>query len=1127
MEMNNKLKTLLCALGFFVGFCVFSNAASADIYVNAGLAYDEDIGEDGLCLGYDLYGDATDPFTDEEEDYESPDYPTADYIYSTEIFGKDIMAQISEDALNKMARAYFFENIDTFSFEESTSILGIPVEINGGLIDLNLEISEDNELTIQTDIIVVVSDPSSSNAYSISGTTTLTSGVIIETGGGGAPEAVVVDSPALSDSEGTYDVYGYMGSLPASDVEDAINPMLETAFSGLRIPVSDYLTYLTEFVNPGYGTSITDVGVKLVKDTYLEGDDPFLMIGMNIYSGAASGTEDDVFDNFNHNMIEDDGLETTTKSGFAGDNDDTNIVIAMAPYVFRTLSTYIMDTMIPVPYSSGDFTLSSIDSTFAYWAGEDASCPNRWHCWETRESGSGDLTGDIQCGPNPIVNQIGIVADGTYSSWDLDLEAQLVFDIESTGGANFLAFDPEVTYLDVDLPWYYDLLAFAVEVLTFTAIDIDDIIPVIGEIAINGFLEDQAIRLEFQDSDDTWEMSFHTLRENEYEIVSTGVISLGWEYEMSDIIDGGTQITEDGKYIGLADIEIAGLVETPNEDDYILDTDGDGISDIVEEEVLGSSSTSSDTDGDGVSDYSEVFSYGTLVDNADSDGDGLDDGEEIALGTESLESDTDGDGITDGPEVENGLDPLDESDADRDNDGDSLTNAEEINLYDTDINNADTDGDLLGDGDEVLVYATDPTDMDTDGDELNDGDEILTYETDPLDTDSDDDDLLDGEEVSDYLTEPTDSDTDDDGWNDGQEVYASYSKNPLQTDNIIHGQRGHDISGNGYSDIIGYYPDGSHYVVASNEDSLIDGGNWSEDIGDETSIPYVGDFNGDGQSDVATWDVIAGSIEVGLSNGSSISAGSEWSLSMTGASLQVGDFDGDGADDIASHDGAGTWDVYLSTGDEFLNSETWLDSFGSEASNILVGDFDSDGVDDLVAFTSSSGNWDVSLSTGSSFSTASEWLSDFGGDSVMQYVGDFDGDGIEDILIYDGETIKVAQSIGDEFTSRGTVAYGLSLSDQSLIGDFNGDCKSDILFFDSTGSDPSYPNGEWRALLSNGYYFDAENEWSLGSGSIKLFGGCGHEEAFEAKRRKNNWWNDGEKVTPWKKAWKKIKEFSL
>jgi len=179
----------------------------------------------------------------------------------------------------------------------------------------------------------------------------------------------------------------------------------------------------------------------------------------------------------------------------------------------------------------------------------------------------------------------------------------------------------------------------------------------------------------------------------------------------------------------------------------------------------------------------------SCIANEDQDGDGLTNGEEIyTTNTAPKKSDTDDDQLSDGVELKVlGTDPLDPDsdndsipDGDEDADQDGLSNANEVNVHHTDPTKWDTDGDLLSDGDEVNAYGTNPLVKDTDGDGLTDGEEVLTYHTDPLVGDTDHDGLTDGDEVHVYGTDPNDADTDDDLLNDGVEV--KYATNPLDKD---------------------------------------------------------------------------------------------------------------------------------------------------------------------------------------------------------------------------------------------------------------------------------------------------------------------------------------------------------
>ncbi len=98
-----------------------------------------------------------------------------------------------------------------------------------------------------------------------------------------------------------------------------------------------------------------------------------------------------------------------------------------------------------------------------------------------------------------------------------------------------------------------------------------------------------------------------------------------------------------------------------------VDTDGDGLSDILEK-VYGTNALNSDTDGDGFFDGTEVgegFSpnhgANVLLSTVDSDGDGLFDAQEVQFGTNMHGKDSDNDGHTDYVELMEGYSPNDGS----------------------------------------------------------------------------------------------------------------------------------------------------------------------------------------------------------------------------------------------------------------------------------------------------------------------------------------------------------------------------------------------------------------------------------------------------------------------------------
>ncbi|MCX6874437.1 MAG: leucine-rich repeat protein [Verrucomicrobia bacterium] len=139
-----------------------------------------------------------------------------------------------------------------------------------------------------------------------------------------------------------------------------------------------------------------------------------------------------------------------------------------------------------------------------------------------------------------------------------------------------------------------------------------------------------------------------------------------------------------------------------------------------------------DTDGDGLTNFQEIVEYGTNPTLWDTDGDGVKDSKDAFPLDPAETLDTDHDGIGDN--------------ADTDDDGDGLSDVDEINIYHTNPKRADSDGDGITDPDELQVYHTDPMNVDTDHDGLNDGAE-LAHGTNPKVGDTDGDGFLDGYEV--------------------------------------------------------------------------------------------------------------------------------------------------------------------------------------------------------------------------------------------------------------------------------------------------------------------------------------------------------------------------------------------
>jgi hypothetical protein len=242
-----------------------------------------------------------------------------------------------------------------------------------------------------------------------------------------------------------------------------------------------------------------------------------------------------------------------------------------------------------------------------------------------------------------------------------------------------------------------------------------------------------------------------------------------------------------------------------------------------------------------------------------------------------------------------------------------------------------------------------------------------------------------------------------------------------------------DFNGDGRDDIVTFTrgSTGDVYVALSTGSSFGAATKWHDNFSFGTEIPLVGDFNGDGRADVATFTRgLTGDVYVALSNGSSfVGTGWKWhdTFSFTDEIPAVGDFNGDGKDDIVTFTRGSTADVYvaLSTGSSFSGSGwKWHDTFSYYNEIPGVGDFNGDGRDDIVTFTRGSrGDVYVALSTGSSFSGSGwKWHDTFSYGTEIPGVGDFNGSGRDDIVTFTRGTtgdVYVALSTGSSFSGSG------------------------------------------------------------------------------------------------------------
>ncbi len=140
------------------------------------------------------------------------------------------------------------------------------------------------------------------------------------------------------------------------------------------------------------------------------------------------------------------------------------------------------------------------------------------------------------------------------------------------------------------------------------------------------------------------------------------------------------------------------------------------------------------------------------------------------------------------------------------------------------------------------------------------------------------------------------------------------------------------------------------------------------------SDPHVGDFNGDGKTDLLNVDMALGDAYVKLATGSGTGFGAEslWHDGSTSSGpWYPGDFTGDGKDDILRVTDAGNFYVWKSNGTTFASTGWGTEATG--ATENYIGDFNGDGKTDTVSYVNNPSVWTGHVSTGASF-TGATWV---------------------------------------------------------------------------------------------------------------------------------------------------------
>ena len=198
-------------------------------------------------------------------------------------------------------------------------------------------------------------------------------------------------------------------------------------------------------------------------------------------------------------------------------------------------------------------------------------------------------------------------------------------------------------------------------------------------------------------------------------------------------------------------------------------------------------------------------------------------------------------------------------------------------------------------------------------------------------------------------------------------------------------------------------------------------------------VPMLADIDGDGIADLIVWRASTGTWNwLTSSSGYDYAAAGakQWGNQALGDQPLTGDFDGDGQADLAvwrPTDGTWYW-LTSSSGYNYANQgqRQWGNS--SLGDRPLVGDIDGDHKSDLTLWRASTGTWfTLTSSTGYSYASAAgvQWGNQALGDVAA--LADFDGDGKADLCVWRASTgtwFWLKSSNGFAYSTAGVHQWG-------------------------------------------------------------------------------------------------------
>ncbi len=238
----------------------------------------------------------------------------------------------------------------------------------------------------------------------------------------------------------------------------------------------------------------------------------------------------------------------------------------------------------------------------------------------------------------------------------------------------------------------------------------------------------------------------------------------------------------------------------------------------------------------------------------------------------------------------------------------------------------------------------------------------------------------------------------------------------------------------------------------------------------------VGDFNEDGNQDIAVAGYSSATVTILLGNGSGGFTRSDITsgVGANPTAFAVADFNGDGHADFAvANNGSGNVSVFFGTGTGTFTFSAPIPT-GPNPAEVIAADLNGDGFADLLL---SNGSGAVSVLLGQSngvFATVANYPTGGTGTSSL-VVGDFNGDGFLDIAAANSTQASIAILLGTGSGTFGTATpfAGGSATSSLKAGDFNGDGKLDLAVSNNSSSNVDVFLGNGNGTFGAGTVYNA------------------------------------------------------